>query len=189
MRGISLAAVLVLLAGCASSSGSAPKAGARRVLVEVTGVRTEADSFASRLLLEAEERGSGLVDARLSGAHLADLSDPNSEASRKLREAFPGDTYLGATVGPCQTFNRSTTMPGAIDPMTGVRTTEVIGGRDVACPVTLTELGPDGRTLRNVRVEGDVSITGGVDVNAEPTIEAARDAAERAAKKMWSGKK
>lgn len=150
-------------------------------------MRSEADAFASRFLYEAEERGTSLVDARLSGAHLADLSDPASESSRKLREAFPGEAYLAAEVGPCETFSRTTVMPGSIDPMTGIRRNDVIGGRDVVCTVALTESGPDGKTLRSVSVEGRLTLT--ESAGEEPTLEAARDAAAAAAKKLFGKKR
>ena len=174
----------LLLAVACASGGAAPAKSTRWVLVEVRGTGPEADAFASRLLYEAGEREIGVVDARLSGAHLADLSDPKSESSGKLREAFPGDAYVGADVGPCESFRRSGTMPGSIDPLTGTRTMDVVSSLDVSCSANVTELGADGKSLRTLTVEGHTTASNQVTAEGS-SLDAAREAASQAARKLW----
>jgi hypothetical protein len=80
-------------------------------------------------------------------------------------------------------------MPGSVDPMTGVRTTDVIGGTDTVCSVTVIEAGPDGKTRRSATVDGRTAVTASSMAEGDPRLEAARDAASAAAKKLFGKKK
>src|SRR5512141_1617295 len=92
-----LAAVVALIAplGCASAPaapgsaapGAAPGPAPKKaiVLVEAKGVAPELDRFVPHFLSEASDRGLGaILDARLSGAHLADVGAPG-EAGAEFR--------------------------------------------------------------------------------------------------------
>jgi hypothetical protein len=191
-RLLAVVAPLVLLAGCASG-GSAPSGGGaaptRRVLVEVRGSAPEAEAFASRFLYEADERGASITDVRLAGRHLADLSTSDSDAGRDLKERYPADLYLSAEVGGCEVSTHVASMPGSVDPMTGVRTQDVIGGADTICTVTVVEAGPDGKVRRSATVNGRMAITQSTMAEGDTRLEAARDAASSAAKKLFGKKK
>lgn len=189
MKRFAAPALLALLAGCASGGGTAPApAGARHVLVEVRGSGPEAEAFAGRLLNEAAERGAALADARLAGGRLADLADAGSESSKRFREGFPGDLYLAADVGPCQVFSHGVSMPGRVDPMTGIRENDVVVSRDVTCAASVSVAGPDGKVTRSVSVEGRLPANAN-EGDAEVSVEAARAAATAAAKKLFGGRK
>ena len=84
-----------LSAGCASGPSATTAAGApqkRLVLVEAKGPGPELDRFVPRFLSAASDRGLGaIVDARLSGAHLADVGAAG-ETSVAFRREYPGDS-------------------------------------------------------------------------------------------------
>jgi hypothetical protein len=121
-RAAALAALAALAAGCASSPSASMAAGApkkRLVLVEAKGPGPELDRFVPRLLSAASDRGLGaIVDARLSGAHLADVGAAG-ETSAAFRREYPGDVYLGVLLSPCvvnrhegRFYDRQTTAAG-----------------------------------------------------------------------------
>jgi hypothetical protein len=190
-----LAVLAVVSSGCASSSGpaaaSAPAAGGakkRLVLVEAKGPGPEIERFVPRLLSAASDRGLGaIVDARLSGAHLADIGAVG-ETSAAFRKEYPGDVYIGVLMSPC-TVNRhegrfyDRTQNAAGVP---VRTETVVVNYDADCKVAVTLIGEAGTAAKTFDVSGhngtaEVSVS-----NTEAEGQAADDAADRAAKKLAS---
>ena len=84
----------------ASDSAPGPVPKKAIVLVEAKGPAPELERFVLHFLSEASDRGLGaIVDARFSGAHLADVGAPG-EASAEFRKAWPGDVYLGILLAP-----------------------------------------------------------------------------------------
>ena len=190
---LALAAASVL-SGCASGSSApapAPAAGAakkRLVLVEAKGPGPEIERFVPRLLSAASDRGLGaIVDARLSGAHLADVAAAG-ETSAAFRREYPGDVYIGALMSPCtiqrhegRVYDRQQT-PGGVP----VRTETVVVTYDAECTVVLTLVGEAGTAVKTIDVTGR---NGSAEVSASNTEaegQAAADAADRAAKKLAS---
>lgn len=180
------------LAGCASgSSAPPPSAGGakkRLVLVEARGPGPELERFVPRLLSAASDRGLGaIVDARLSGAHLADVAAAG-ETSAAFRREYPGDVYIGALMSPCtiqrhegRVYDRQQT-PGGVP----VRTETVVVTYDAECTVVLTLVGEAGTPVKTIDVTGR---NGSAEVSASNTEaegQAAADAADRAAKKLAS---
>jgi hypothetical protein len=181
-----------ILSGCASgSSAPAPAAGAakkRLVLVEAKGPGPEIERFVPRFLSAASDRGLGaIVDARLSGAHLADVAAAG-EISAAFRREYPGDVYIGALMSPCsiqrhegRVYDRQQT-PGGVP----VRTETVVVTYDAECTVVLTLVGEAGTAVKTLDVTGR---NGSAEVSASNTEaegQAAGDAADRAAKKLAS---
>jgi len=193
-RAAALAALAVLTAvpcACSSAPPAATAAGVpakRLVLVEAKGPGPELDRFVPHFLSAASDRGLGsIVDARLSGAHLADVGAPG-EASAAFRKEYPGDVYLGVMLAPCR-INRheghiydrqinSSGLPQRID--------NVVVNYDADCTAAVTVVGEAGSAVKTFDVAGrngtaEVSAT---DTEAEG--QAAEDAADRAAKKLVS---
>jgi len=167
---------LVALFGCASAppapsaAGDAPKAATapkRLVLVEVEGKEIETDTFVSRFLESVSTRGlGGVTDARLAGGTLATLRDASSGAAGRFRDLYAGDAYVGVTVPPCQAVRiRSGTV-------------------DVECVATVRVLAPSGASLGEFQAKGENSTGLGSKMETGPDVEALRDAAEAAAKKL-----
>jgi hypothetical protein len=167
---------LFVLAACASTpprapaGRDAPKAATapeRLVLVEVEGKEVETATFVSRFLESASTRGlGGVVDARLAGGTLATLRDASSGAAGRFRDLYPGDAYVGVTVPPCQAVRiRSGTV-------------------DVECLATVRVLSPSGASLGEFQAKGENSTGFGTNKETGPDVEALRDAAEVAAKKL-----
>ena len=186
---VSLAA---LAAGCSSSvpsaSASAGAAKKKLVLVEAKGPGPELERFVPHFLSAASDRGLGaIVDARLSGARLADVGAPG-EAATAFRRDNPGDVYLGVVLSPCAVnrhegryYDRQTTMSGV-----PVRVENVVVTWDATCRVDVTVVGEAGAAVRSFNVEG---VNGTAEVsssNTEAEAQAAEDAADRAAKKLGS---
>ena len=188
---LALAAASVL-SGCASgSSAPAPAAGAARkrlVLVEAKGPGPEIERFVPRLLSAASDRGLGaIVDARLSGAHLADVAAAG-EISAAFRREYPGDVYIGALMSPCsiqrhegRVYDRQQT-PGGVP----VRTETVVVTYDAECTVVLTLVGEAGSAVKTLDVTGRNGSAQVSASNTEAEGQAAADAADRAAKKLAS---
>ena len=197
-RAAALAALAVLAAASSACSSAPPAAAAvasaagpsakRLVLVEAKGPGPELDRFVPHFLSAASDRGLGaIVDARLSGAHLADVGAPG-EASAAFRKEYPGDVYLGVMLAPCR-INRheghiydrqinSSGLPQRID--------NVVVNYDADCTAAVTVVGEAGSAVKTFDVAGrngtaEVSAT---DTEAEG--QAAEDAADRAAKKLVS---
>ena len=185
-------ALAVLGTGCASGPApSAPAAGGpakRLVLVEAKGPGPEVERFVTHFLSVASDRGLGVIaDARLAGAHLADVGAPG-EVSTVFRRDNPADVYLGVLLSPCTVnrhegryYDRQTSAAGV-----PVRVENVVVSYDATCAVTVTLVGEAGAAARTLDVQGrngtaDVSAS-----NTEAEAQAADDAAERAAKKLAS---
>jgi hypothetical protein len=186
-----LAALAALAAGCASSPPASTAAGASRkrlVLVETKGPGLELDRFVSRFLSAASDRGLGaIVDARLSGAHLADVGAPG-EISAAFRREYPGDVYLGVLLAPCVVrrheggyYDRQTT-PGGVPQ----RVDSVVVTYNADCSAAVTLVGEAGAAARTFDVSGHngTAAVSGSDTEAE--AQAAEEAADRAAKKLAS---
>src|SRR5450759_4024743 len=111
MRRLAAVAASLPLLGCASApaaSGAAPGPAPKKaiVLVEAKGAAPELERFVPRFLSAASDRGLGaIVDARLSGARLADVGVPG-EASAECLKARPGDGYRGILLAPCRIQRR-----------------------------------------------------------------------------------
>lgn len=188
---LALTAASVLSACASGPSAPAPAAGAakkRIVLVEARGPGPEIERFVPRLLSAASDRGLGaIVDARLSGAHLADVAAAG-ETSAAFRREYPGDVYIGALMSPCsiqrhegRVYDRQQT-PGGVP----VRTETVVVTYDAECTVVLTLVGDAGTAVKTIDVTGR---NGSAEVSASNTEaegQAAGDAADRAAKKLAS---
>ncbi len=192
------AAVLVpaalLAAACASGPSTPPATAAsargpkRIVLVEAKGPGPEMERFVPRFLSAASDRGLGaIVDARLAGAHLADVGAAG-DASAAFRKDYPADVYLGFLMSPCRVnrhegryYDRQTTMSGVPQ-----RVETVVVSYDAECTVAVTVVGEAGAAAKTFDVSGR---NGTAEVNASDTeaeAQAAEDAADRAAKKLAS---
>ncbi len=192
LRAAALAALAGLAASCASSTPSPSAAAAgpakKLVLVEAKGPGPELERFVPHFLSAASDRGLGaIVDARLAGAHLADVGAPG-DASVAFRRDNPGDLYLGILMSPCTVnrheghyVDRQTTSGGV--PM---RVENVVVSYDATCSVTVTLVGEAGAAAKTFDVTGQ---NGSAEVsasNTEAEAQAAEDAAERVAKKLVS---
>lgn len=190
-RVAALAAAAAVAAGCASSPRVSTAAGAPKkllVLVEARGPGPELDRFIPRFLSAASDRGLGaIVDARLSGAHLADVGAPG-EASVAFRREYPGDLYVGILLSAC-TVNRhegryyDRQMNAAGVPQ---RVENVVVNYDADCTAAVTLVGEAGTAAKVFDVTGR---NGTAEVSASDTeaeAQAAEDAAERAVKKLAS---
>ena len=191
-----LGAAVILAPGCASGpSASTPAAAAgttaarkRLVLVEARGPGPEMDRFIPHFLSAASDRGLGaIVDARLAGAHLADVGAPG-EASVAFRRDYPGDVYIGVLMSPCainrhegRFYDRQTTPSGVPQ-----RVETVVVSYDADCSVVVTLVGEAGTAAKTFDVTGR---NGSAEISASNTEaegQAAEDAADRAAKKLGS---
>ena len=193
-RAAGLAALAVLAAvfsACSSAPPAATAAGApakRLVLVEAKGPGPELDRFVPHFLSAASDRGLGaIVDARLSGAHLADVGAPG-EASAAFRREYPGDVYLGVLLAPC-TINRHEGRIYDRQLNTGgvpQRVENVVVSYEADCSAAVTVVGAAGTAVKTFDVSGR---NGTAEVSASDTEaegQAAEDAADRAAKKLVS---
>lgn len=193
---LALAAVTTFTTGCASApSASAPASAAapggtkkRIVLVEAKGPGPEMDRFVPRLLSTASDRGLGaIVDARLSGAHLADVGAPG-EVSAAFRRDYPGDVYIGVLMSPCAVnrhegrfYDRQQTVSGVPQ-----RVETVVVTYDADCAVVVTLVGEAGTAAKTFEVTGRNGTAEVSASNTEAEAQAAEDAADRAAKKLAS---
>ncbi len=192
-RFAALAASLPLL-GCASASatssaasGAVPAPKKAIVLVEAKGPEPEVERFVPRFLSAASDRGLGaIVDARLSGARLADVA-VTGEASTEFRKAWPGDVYLGIALAPCairrhegRVYNRRA------DPGTGldVRVEDVVVSYEADCSVSVSIVTAPGAPGKAIDVIGRNGTSEVSTADTEAEAQAAEDAAERAVKKL-----
>jgi hypothetical protein len=137
------------------------------VLVEVEGKSSETDPFVSRFLEALSTRGfGGVIDARLAGGTLATVRDASSGAAGRFRDLYPGDAYVGVSIPPCQPVR--------------VRS----GVVDVECVATVRVLAPSGTSLGEFQAKGENATGLGTNAETGPDVEALRDAAERAAKRL-----
>jgi hypothetical protein len=188
-----VAASLPLL-GCASTpaaSGAAPDAAPKKaiVLVEAKGAAPEIERFVPRFLSAASDRGLGaIVDARLSGARLADVAMPG-EAGAEFRKAWPGDVYLGILLAPCdirrhegRVYDRQTN-PGTGTP---VRVGDIVVSYEADCSVSVSIATAPGAAAKTIDVTGRNGTAEVSAADTEAEAQAAEDAAERAVKKLVS---
>jgi hypothetical protein len=135
--------------------------------VEVEGKESETEVFVSRFVEALSTRGlGGVADARLAGGTLATLRDASSGVAGRFRDLYPGDAYVGVTVPPCRPVR--------------VRS----GVVDVECVATVRALSPAGASLGEFQSKGENATGLGTNRETGPDVEALRDAAERAAKKL-----
>jgi hypothetical protein len=195
-RAAALGAAVVLASGCASGpSASTPSAAAgaaaarkRLVLVEAKGPGPEMDRVVPHFLSAASDRGLGAIaDARLAGAHLADVGAPG-EASVAFRKDYPGDVYIGVLMSPCainrhegRFYDRQTTPSGVPQ-----RVETVVVSYDADCSVVVTLVGEAGTAAKTFDVTGRNGTAEISASNTEAEGQAAEDAADRAAKKLVS---
>lgn len=191
LRPAAAALAAALATGCASGPPAKPAASAsakRLVLVEAKGPGPELERFLSRFLSAASDRGVGAIsDARLAGAHLADVGAAG-DLSAAFRRDHPADLYLGVLLSPCTVnrhegryYDRQTTMSGA-----PTRIENVVVTYDATCGAAVTLVGEAGAAARTFDVSGR---NGSAQVSASDTeaeAQAAEDAADRAAKKLAS---
>jgi hypothetical protein len=157
------ASFLLFLAGCAPVPPPvAAPAGRAFVLVEAeAGPETEA--FVSRFLSVLSDRGLGNVaDARLSGVALETLRDRDSPIAAAFRRRYPGDGYVGIDLPGCGPVGRGS----------------------IQCTATVHLLSPEGKELVKIDASGS-NFTGiSTDSDRSPETEAARAAAEKAARRF-----
>jgi hypothetical protein len=128
------------------------------------------------------------VDARLSGARLADVGVPG-EASAEFRKAWPGDVYLGILLAPCRIQRREgrvydrQTNPGTGTP---VRVQDIVVSYEADCSVSVSIVTAPGAAAKTIDVMGRNSSSEVSTADTEAEAQAAEDAAERAVKKLVS---
>jgi len=192
MRRVAAVAAFLPLLGCSAApagSAGAPSTAPKKaiVLVETKGAPPEVERFVLRFLSAASDRGLGaIVDARLSGAHLADVAVPG-EAGAEFRKTWPGDVYLGIVIAPCviqrhegHPYNRQA------NPGTPVGVGDIVVSYEADCSVSLSIVTAPGAAARTIDVTGRNGTTEVSAADTEAEAQAAEDAAERAAKKLAS---
>ena len=199
LRRLAAAVSSLPLLGCASTpaaSGSAgpgvapgPAPKKAIVLVEAKGVGPELERFVPHFLSEASDRGLGAIrDARLSGAHLADVGAPG-EAGAEFRKAWPGDVYLGILLSPCVIQRREGRIyDRQYNPGTGtpVRVENIVVSYEADCPVSVSIVTAPGAAVKTIDVKGRNGSSEVSTADTEAEAQAAEDAAERAVKKLVS---
>ena len=186
------AAVVSLVASALAPRGAAaasptptPKPKKVIVLVEAKGSAPELDRFVPRFVSNASDRGLGaIIDARLSGAHLADVGAVG-DAGTEFRKAWPADVYLGILLAPCsiqrhegRIYDRNTGT-GA-----GTRVEQVVVSYDANCSVTVSVVTAPGTAAKMIDVTGRNGTSEVSAADTEAEAQAAEDAAERAVKKL-----
>lgn len=199
MRRLAVVVASLALLGCASApatsgstasgaaAGPAPKKAI--VLVEAKGAAPELERFVPRFLSAASDRGLGaIVDARLSGARLADVAVPG-EAGAEFRKAWPGDVYLGVLLSPCQIQRREGRVHDRqtnIGTGTPVRVENIVVSYEADCPVSISIVTAPGVPGKAIDVTGRNGTSEVSTRDTEAEAQAAEDAAERAVKKLVS---
>lgn len=184
------AAILPLLAGAVSSSAASPTPTPKPkkviVLVEARGSAPELERFVPRFLSTASDRGLGaIIDARLAGAHLADVGAAG-EAGTEFRKAWPADVYLGILLATCGLERRQATLYDRQARNSGVpqRVEEVIVTYEASCPVSVSVVTAPGVPGKSIDVTGRNSSSAVSAADTEAEAQAAEDAADRAVKKL-----
>lgn len=158
------------------------------VLVEAKGSAPELERFVPRFLSNASDRGLGaIIDARLSGAHLADVGAAG-EAGMEFRKAWPADVYLGILLTPCGIQRREGHVYDRQTGATGVpvRVDQVIVSYEANCSVTVSVVTAPGAAAKMIDVTGRNGSSEVSAADTEAEAQAAEDAAERAVKKLGS---
>jgi hypothetical protein len=191
------AALLPLLASAAAprvlaaAASPTPAAKPRKVivLVEAKGSAPELERFVPRFLSNASDRGLGaIIDARLSGAHLADVG-ATAEAGTEFRKAWPADVYLGILLAPCGIQRREGRIydrQNSIGSGAPVRVEQVVVSYEADCSVTVSVVTAPGAAAKMIDVTGRNSSSEVSTADTEAEAQAAEDAAERAVKKLVS---
>ena len=159
----------------------------RVTLLEAAGKAVEADAFVSRFQSDVSDKDLFvLADARLAGASLPSLAaDPQGPAATRFRAEWPAEAWLSASVGECTIKGNRVATP---DTSNGYRVMRVTVTYDATCSATLKLAdSEDGHVLATIEVTGTASYTGDTESGETPAEEqAARDAADRAVKKLRS---
>jgi len=158
------------------------------VLVEAKGSAPELERFVPRFLSNASDRGLGaIVDARLSGAHLADVG-AIGEAGTEFRKAWPGDVYLGILLAPCGVQRREAHIYDRQNSVSGapVRVDQVVVSYEASCSVSVSVVTAPGAAAKIIDVTGRNGSSEVSTADTEAEAQAAEDAAERAVKKLIS---
>lgn len=186
-----VAAILPLLAGAMSSSAASPTPTPKPkkviVLVEARGSAPELERFVPRFLSTASDRGLGaIIDARLAGAHLADVGAAG-EAGAEFRKAWPADVYLGILLAPCgitrregRVYDRQTNI-GMGAP---TRVEQVVVSYEANCSVNVSVVTAPGAAVKMIDVTGRNGSSEVSTADTEAETQAAEDAADRAVKKL-----
>jgi hypothetical protein len=158
------------------------------VLVEARGSAPELERFVPRFLSNASDRGLGaIIDARLSGAHLADVG-VTGDAGTEFRKAWPADVYLGILLASCGIQRREGHVPSSQIGAAGVpvRVDQVIVSYEASCPVAVSVVTAPGAAAKMIDVTGRNGSSEVSSADTEAEARAAEDAAERAVKKLVS---
>lgn len=180
-------AVVVALAGVLLALPvTAEKPKPRAVLVESDGDEEALSAFVARLESELSDRGKvTLSDARLAGISLgAVVAEPDGEAARVLRAEWAGTSWIGLTLSPCRVdVSRMTYRETSPE---GYAYDRVVESVRVDCPATLRVVdAATGKEKKPLEVTGTANYRrSGPDDEESPQLEATRDAAEKAAKKL-----
>lgn len=183
-RTAALASLLVLAVPSAVAADAKSKP--RVVLVEADGREEELSAFVARFESELSDRGKvTFSDARLSGASLGSLAaEPDGEAARAFRAEWPGDSWLAVSLADCRVeVSRMTYRDRTAD---GYAVDRVVEHVRVDCPATVRAVNAaTGKGERSLSVTRTASYRREVGEEGESSeLEAARDAAEKAAKKL-----
>jgi hypothetical protein len=182
----SLAALVPLLAAAASPTPT-PKPKKTIVLVEARGSAPELDRFVPRFLSSASDRGLGaIIDARLSGAHLADVGAVG-EAGTEFRKAWPADFYLGILLAPCgiqrhegRVYDRQNNMGTGVP----TRVEQIVVSYEANCSATVSVVTAPGAAAKLIDVTGHNGSSEVSTADTEAEAQAAEEAAEKAVKKL-----
>lgn len=180
-------AVLSAPAASAASPTPIPKPKKVIVLVEAQGSAPELERFVPRFLSNASDRGLGaIIDARLSGAHLADVRAAG-EAGAEFRKAWPADVYLGILLAPCAIHQgRAHERQSSIATGAPVRVDQVVVSYEASCSVSLSVVTAPGSAAKVIDVTGRNGTSEVSAGDTEAEAQAAEDAADRAVKKLVS---
>jgi hypothetical protein len=184
---LACAAALPASAAAAASPTPTPKPKKVIVLVEAQGSAPELERFVPRFLSNASDRGLGaIIDARLSGAHLADVRSAG-EAGTEFRKAWPADVYLGILLAPCAIHQgRAHERQSNIATGAPVRVDQVVVSYEASCAVSVSVVTAPGAATKVIDVTGRNGSSEVSTADTEAEAHAAEDAAERAVKKLVS---
>lgn len=180
------AVVLALAGALLSLPASAQKPKPRAVLVEADGDEEALSAFVARLESDLSDRGKAtLSDARLAGISLgAVVAEPDGEAARVLRAEWAAAGWIGISLAPCRVdVSRMTYRERSPE---GYAYDRVVENVRVDCPATLRIVdSATGKEKKPLEVTGTANYRrSGPDDEESPQLEATRDAAEKAAKKL-----
>lgn len=180
------AVVLALAGALFALPAYAQKPKPRAVLVEADGDEEALSAFVARLESDLSDRGKVTIsDARLAGISLgAVVAEPDGEAARALRAEWAGTGWIGVSLAPCRVdVSRMTYRETSPE---GYAYDRVVESVRVDCPATLRIVdAATGKEKKPLEVTGTANYRrSGPDDEESPQLEATRDAAEKAAKKL-----